>query len=310
MAERWMSHAPRLLVWLGLLCLAGLGTALVAQHAFGVRPCPWCVLQRGIVLLLGLLALAGGALAWALKHRGHLYRAHLSARLTAIPVLLLALCGLVAATYQHEVAAQAESCAMTAADRILTALDLEARFRLEGDVAVLYTGQKANEQAAPGGLARVQTMAGGVAHIRIGEQFLDIYSQRAGAVIHLPAIGVLLGGTYGSDVVPPHLAAGSDGEDELDTLRLIARILKGHHFQLYIPHTGAMVQDKLAVMERLAADVAYLHGLRRVIPALVERGESWEMIDAVGESLLPAAMQSAAARAVHTANLRTLATRA
>ena len=189
-------------------------------------------------------------------------------------------------------------------------LDLEARFRLEGDVAVLYTGQKANEQDAPGGLARVQTMAGGVAHIRIGEQFLDIYSQRAGAVIHLPAIGVLLGGTYGSDVVPPHLAAGSDGEDELDTLRLIARILKGHHFQLYIPHTGAMVQDKLAVMERLAADVAYLHGLRRVIPALVERGESWEMIDAVGESLLPAAMQSAAARAVHTANLRTLATRA
>ena len=54
-----------------------------------------------------------------------------------------------------------------------------------------------------------------------------------------------------------------------------------------------MVQDKLAVMERLAADVAYLHGLRRVVPALVQRGEHWEMIEAVGESLLPAVMQSA-----------------
>ena len=187
--------------------------------------------------------------------------------------------------------------------------DLETRFRLEGDVAVLYTGTETGPQDAPGGLARVQTMAGGVAHIRIGEQFLDIYSQRVGAVVHLPAIGVLLGGTYGSDVAPPRLAGGSDGEEELDTLRLIARILKGHHFQLYIPRVGAMVQDKLVVMERLAADVAYLHGLRRVVPGLVQRGDSWEMIEAVGESLLPATMQSPVAKTVHIANLRTLAMR-
>jgi hypothetical protein len=173
---------------------------------------------------------------------------------------------------------------------------------------VLYTSEEADRQDAAGGLARVQTIAGGVAHIRIGEQFLDIYSQRAGAVAHLPAIGVLLGGTYGSDVAPPRLAGGSDGEEELDTLRLIARILKGHHFQLYIPCVGAMVQDKLAVMERLAADVAYLHGLRRVVPALVQRGGSWEMVEAVGDSLLPSAMQSPVAKAVHTANLRTLST--
>lgn len=185
--------------------------------------------------------------------------------------------------------------------------NLETRFRLEGDVAVLYTSEAANQEGgAAGGLARLQTMAGGVAHVRIGEQFLDIYSQRAGAVIHLPAIGVLLGGTYGSDVAPPRMAAGSNGEEELDTLRLLARILKGHHFQLYIPRVGAMVQDKLVVMERLAADVAYLHSLRRVVPALVQRGEQWEMIEAVGESLLSPAMQSPVARTVHTANLRTL----
>ena len=156
MADRWMSHAPRLLVWLGIVCLAGLGAVLVAQHVFDMQPCPWCVLQRLIFVaislaaliglagqwtrllvvrrlgaaLMGLLALGGiaAALAWALKHRGHLYRAHLTARLAAIPVLLLALSGLVAATYQHEVASQSESCAMTAADRLLTALDLEAKW--------------------------------------------------------------------------------------------------------------------------------------------------------------------------------------
>jgi hypothetical protein len=184
--------------------------------------------------------------------------------------------------------------------------DLETRFRLEGDVAALYTQAERSEPGVAAAFARVQTMMGGVAHVRVGEHFLDIYSQRAGAIVHLPAIGVLLGGAYGSDVVPPRLAAGSAGEEELDTLRLIARILKGHHFQLYVPHLGTMAQDKLAVMERLAADVAYLHGLRRVIPALVQRGESWEMVETVGESLLPGTMQSAAARDVHTANLRTL----
>ena len=187
--------------------------------------------------------------------------------------------------------------------------NLEARFRLEGDVAVLYTTEETGRQDAPGGFARVQTMAGGVAHIRIGEQFLDIYSQRARRRRSPARYRRAVRRCVRQRRCATAPGRGLDGEEELDTLRLIARILKGHHFQLYIPYLGAMVQDKLAVMERLAADVAYLHGLRRVIPALVARGESWEMIETVGESLLPAAMQSPAAKAVHTANLRTLSTR-
>jgi hypothetical protein len=59
-------------------------------------------------------------------------------------------------------------------------------------------------------------------------------------------------------------------------------------------------------MGRLAADVAYLHGLRRVIPALAQRGAAWAAVEAAGASLLPAAMQSPAAQVIHTANLRTL----
>jgi hypothetical protein len=199
--------------------------------------------------------------------------------------------------------------------------NLEARFRLEGDIAVLETwpAQDPAPGAASGSpaellgsrapvpnLPHVQTVPGGVAHIRVGEHFLDIYSQRAGSIVHLPAIGVLLGGVYGGDVTPPRLAPGSDGEEELDALRLIARILKTHHFQLYIPRLGTMVGDKLQIMERLAADVAYLHGLRRVIPALVARGEPWELVETVGASLLPSSRQTSAAREVHTANLRTL----
>lgn len=184
--------------------------------------------------------------------------------------------------------------------------DLHARFRLEGDVAVLFTELRPDAELEAAGLARVQTIPGGVAHIRLGEHFLDIYSQQAGAVVHLPALGILLGGVYGSDVVPPRLAAGADGNEALDTLRLIARILKSHHFQLYIPRIGSLVEDKLTIMERLAADVAYLHGLRRVVPALAQRGEPWEVVETAGASLLPSAMQTPAARAIHTANLRAL----
>ncbi len=188
--------------------------------------------------------------------------------------------------------------------------NLDTRFRLEGDVAVLLTledPQDGVRNTAPApGLAKVQTIAGGEAHVRLGEHFLDIYSQQQGAVVHLPATGVLLGGVYGSDAVPPRLAANSNGAEELDTLRLIARLLKGRHFQLYIPRIGALCRDKLAVMERLAADVAYLHGLRRVLPALAQRGEPWESVEIIAASLLPVSMQSPAAQAMHRANLRTL----
>jgi hypothetical protein len=184
--------------------------------------------------------------------------------------------------------------------------NLHARFRLEGDVAVLFTEERDDAESVAAAFARVQTMPGGLAHIRLGEHFLDIYAQRSGAVVHLPALGILLGGVYGSDVLPPRLAAQSDGAEELDTLRLIARILKSHHFQLYIPHSGALCEDKLAVMERLAADVAYLHGLRRVVPALAQRGEPWEIVEAAGGSLLPATWQTPAAQAVHGTNLAAL----
>lgn len=185
-------------------------------------------------------------------------------------------------------------------------LDLHARFRLEGDVAVLFTEERPDAETVAAGFARVQTLAGGVAHIRLGEHFLDIYTQEAGAVVHLPALGILLGGVYGSNAAPPQLGPNANGDEALDTLRLIARILKRHHFQLYIPRIGSLAEDKLKVMERLAADVAYIHALRRVIGPLVQAGEPWAAVEAVGASLLPAAMQTPAAQAIHAANLRAL----
>jgi hypothetical protein len=59
-------------------------------------------------------------------------------------------------------------------------------------------------------------------------------------------------------------------------------------------------------MERLAGDVAYLHGLRRVIPPLVQRGEALETVERISDSLLPAHCQSPRGVAIHEQNVQRL----
>ncbi|RZJ06729.1 MAG: disulfide bond formation protein B [Rubrivivax sp.] len=105
----------RALAGMALASFAGVGIALVAQHQFGVKPCPWCVLQRAIFLLIGVLSLVG----WAVEVKRPLRQ--------AVVVLVLVLCaaGLTAAVFQHEVASQTATCAMGLADNIVTALGLE-----------------------------------------------------------------------------------------------------------------------------------------------------------------------------------------
>jgi disulfide bond formation protein DsbB len=105
----------RALLGMAVASFAAVGVALVAQHQFGVKPCPWCVLQRALYLLIGAVALLG----WLLRGRRTLRQAAL------VVVLMLCAAGLTAAVFQHEVASQTASCAMGLADRIVTALQLE-----------------------------------------------------------------------------------------------------------------------------------------------------------------------------------------
>lgn len=107
---------------LALVCLSSLGSlalALAAQHFFDVRPCPWCVMQRGVFLLLGFVA----GLGWLLGQL--LNRARAVQLLSLLLVAGLALAGLAAAVWQHEVAAQSASCNMTFADQVVMALHLD-----------------------------------------------------------------------------------------------------------------------------------------------------------------------------------------
>ena len=105
--------------WLfGLVALASFGSvaaALVTQHVYGMEPCPWCVLQRLILVAIGAFALLG--LVW---------HGATGNRVAATFSLLLAAGGLAAATWQHFVAASSASCNLTLADRIVNATGLNA----------------------------------------------------------------------------------------------------------------------------------------------------------------------------------------
>ncbi|MBV8035257.1 disulfide bond formation protein B [Roseateles sp.] len=110
--SKWPGRA---LAGMAVASFAAVVAALVAQHQFGVKPCPWCVLQRGIFLLIGAFSLLG----WLAQARRSLRQGAL------VAVLLACAAGLTAAVFQHEVASQTASCAMGLADKILTALNLE-----------------------------------------------------------------------------------------------------------------------------------------------------------------------------------------
>ena len=98
--------------------LAALGAALVTQHgAMALLPCAWCVLQR-----LALAAVAAAALL------GLLLPGMPGRRLGALLAGLLALAGVAMAAWQHWVAAESASCAMSLADRLMGWTGLDRRW--------------------------------------------------------------------------------------------------------------------------------------------------------------------------------------
>ncbi|MFO1220891.1 MAG: disulfide bond formation protein B [Burkholderiaceae bacterium] len=98
-----------------VLALVAVGLALVTQYRWDMQPCPWCVLQRLIFVLVGLAALVG--LLW---------RSRAGAWTSVLAISVLSTLGAVAALWQHFVAAASASCNLTLADRIMSALQLDA----------------------------------------------------------------------------------------------------------------------------------------------------------------------------------------
>ena len=119
-------------------------------------------------------------------------------------------------------------------------------------------------------------------------------------------MGILCGGSFGSDLALPDLGEGSDGEDEIESLRLLARLVKRRRLQLYIPRTGSVSSDKVEVMGRLAADVSYIHGLRRTVSQALAENKFWSQSEQITETLLPENRRTPAALTTHRQNIERL----
>ena len=114
-ADMAIARADALLAGAVVVSLGAVGMALVSQHVHDVMPCPWCVLQRLIFVLIALAATMG--LLW---------RAPVGCRVAAAIATVLADLGIVTALWQHFVAAESASCNLTLADRIMGATGLDA----------------------------------------------------------------------------------------------------------------------------------------------------------------------------------------
>lgn len=105
---------PGWLLAIAVLCFGAVGAALVTQHGFDMRPCPWCVLQRAIFVTIALAASIG----W-------LWRSRAGQLVSGLAASVLALLGVAAALWHFFVAADSASCNLTLADRIVSGLGLD-----------------------------------------------------------------------------------------------------------------------------------------------------------------------------------------
>ncbi len=104
---------PQVLAIIGVISLGAVGLAAIAQYAFDMQPCPWCVLQRLIYIVVGVLALLGALLS------------SMPRRLAVGLALLGALSGIATALYQQLHAVNEASCDLSMAERLINWLQLD-----------------------------------------------------------------------------------------------------------------------------------------------------------------------------------------
>ncbi len=105
---------PQVLTAIGLLAFGAVGLAALAQYAFDMQPCPWCVLQRLIYIVVGVLALLAAVLS------------NTPRRVVIGLAFLVALSGIASALWQQLRAVNENSCDLSFAERFISKLQLDA----------------------------------------------------------------------------------------------------------------------------------------------------------------------------------------
>ncbi len=101
---------------IGLLAIMGMGAALIAQYGFGLQPCPYCILQR--VVLLGLIINASFFYIGQSSCLSEKFKKYNSYSYFYFNMLIL-IFALFTIVYQYFIASHSFSCELTWADQIL-----------------------------------------------------------------------------------------------------------------------------------------------------------------------------------------------
>ena len=105
---------PQVLAAIGVLALGAVGLAVLAQYAFDMQPCPWCVFQRLVYIVVGVLALLAAVLS------------NMPRRAVIVLAFLGALAGIASALWQQLRAVNENSCDLSLAERIIAKLQLDS----------------------------------------------------------------------------------------------------------------------------------------------------------------------------------------
>jgi disulfide bond formation protein DsbB len=103
----------QVLTAIGVLALGAVGLAALAQYAFDMQPCPWCVFQRLVYIVVGVLALLAATLSNTPRH------------VVVGLAFLSALGGIASALWQQLRAVNENSCDLSLAERIIGKLQLD-----------------------------------------------------------------------------------------------------------------------------------------------------------------------------------------
>jgi protein dithiol:quinone oxidoreductase len=105
------------LAFLSFFAFAVTALAVFTQHRWGMDPCAWCIVQRMLFLLIGIVTAVGAA--WPLRRAGAVHR------IAGFIVVLAAVVGAASAMWQTLYASKAASCQMSLADHLVNASRLD-----------------------------------------------------------------------------------------------------------------------------------------------------------------------------------------
>ena len=112
------------LAGLSLVCVGAVVFAVYSQQAWDMRPCPWCVIQRMLFIVIAVIAALGAVFARTPKST-QTFRKPRVASLPWSVIGSLAAFGAACAVYQHLVAANQASCSISHAQSFVMATGLD-----------------------------------------------------------------------------------------------------------------------------------------------------------------------------------------